>query len=193
MEPAILFNPEPQATVPGDAVACGSGLNGVIHNGSPCTQRQSLTKFSTPFTAGTQMINMNSLRSASLLVAILLAAVPVAAQSVDEMQQKAIQFLEVTQAADGSWTSPDAVGITGLVTTSLLMSGKTAEDPLVKKGLDFIVASQQPTGGIHAAASRHQNYETCISMLALTEANKDGRFDSVIRKGRTLSARFAVG
>ena len=128
-------------------------------------------------------MNINSLRSASLLVAILLSAVPVAAQSVDEMQQNAIQFLEVTQAADGSWTSPDAVGITGLVTTSLLMSGKSAEDPLVKKGLDFIVASQQPTGGIHAAASRHQNYETCISMLALTEANQDGRFDAVIRKG----------
>ena len=80
-----------------------------------------------------------------------------------------------------------------LVTTSLLMSGKSADDPLVKKGLDFIVASQQSTGGIHAAASRHQNYETCIAMLALAEANKDGRFDSVIKKGRTLSARSAVG
>jgi len=136
-----------------------------------------------PSIPGTQIMNMNSLRSACLLVGILLAAVPVAAQSVDEMQQKAVQFLEVTQAADGSWTSPDAVGITGLVTTSLLMSGKSTEDPLVKKGLDFIVASQQPTGGIHAAASRHQNYETCISILALTEANQDGRFDSVIKKG----------
>ena len=128
-------------------------------------------------------MNSNSLRSAGLLVAILLSAAPVAAQSVDEMQQKAIQFLEVTQAADGSWTSPDAVGITGLVTTSLLMSGKSAEDPLARKGLDFIVASQQPAGGIHAAASRHQNYETCISMLALTEANQDGRFDAALRKG----------
>ena len=47
-------------------------------------------------------MNMKSLRSASLLIAVLLSAVPVAAQSVDEMQQKAIQFLEVTQAADGS-------------------------------------------------------------------------------------------
>ena len=184
MAPAILFSPEPQATVPGDAVACGSGLNGVIHNVlRRATQRiKSGEILNTVQQAGTQMINMNSLRSASLLVAVLLAAVPVAAQSVDDMQQKAMQFLEVTQAADGSWTSPDAVGITGLVTTSLLMSGKTAEDPPVKKGLDFIVASQQPTGGIHAAASRHQNYETCISILALTEANKDGRFDSVIRK-----------
>ena len=56
-----------------------------------------------------------SLRSASLLVAVLLAVAPVAAQSVDEMQQQAMQFLEANQATDGSWTSPDAVGITGLV------------------------------------------------------------------------------
>ena len=104
-------------------------------------------------------------------------------QSVAEMQKKAIQFLEVTQAADGSWTNSEAVGITGLVTASLLASGKTPEDSIVKKGLDFIVASQQPTGGIHAPASRHQNYETCIAMLALVDANKDGRFDAVIKKG----------
>ena len=141
---------------------CRSRKKKNVFRGLPDGKRSVPTGFSTvlSLTADTQIMNSNSLRFASLLVAILLSAVPVAAQSVDEMQQKAIQFLEVTQAADGSWTSPDAVGITGLVTTSLLMSGKTTEHPLVRKGLDFIVASQQPTGGIHAAASRHQNYET---------------------------------
>ena len=83
------------------------------------------------------IVIMNIVRTLSLIVAILLSAIPVVAQSTDEMQQKAIQFLEVTQAVDGSWTSPDAVGITGLVTTSLLLSGKTAEDPLVKKSLEL--------------------------------------------------------
>ncbi|MCA9012794.1 MAG: hypothetical protein KDB01_23745 [Planctomycetaceae bacterium] len=38
-------------------------------------------------------------------------------------------------------------------------------------------------GGIHAASSRHPNYETCIAMLTLTPANQDGRYDSVIKKG----------
>ena len=128
-------------------------------------------------------MNTHFIRTASTLVGAVLLSVSSSGQSVDEMQQKGIQFLEVTQAADGSWTSPQSVGITGLVTTSLLMSGKTVDDSFVRKGLEFIVASQQSTGGIHAAASRHQNYETCISMLALTEANQDGRFDSVIKKG----------
>jgi squalene-hopene/tetraprenyl-beta-curcumene cyclase len=133
-------------------------------------------------TADIQMMGINMVRTVSFLVALVVAAVPVTAQSIGEMRQKAIQFLEVTQAADGSWSSPDAVGITGLVTTSLLMSGKTAADPLVTKGLEFIVSSQQPTGGIHAAVSRFQNYETCIAVLALAEANKDGRYDAVIGK-----------
>ncbi|MCA9009139.1 MAG: terpene cyclase/mutase family protein, partial [Planctomycetaceae bacterium] len=124
----------------------------------------------------------SSLLVAVLLVAVLLAAVPVSAQSIDEMQRRGVQFLEVTQAADGSWTSSDAVGITGLVTTSLLMSGRTTADPIVRKGLDFLVASQQPTGGIHVATSRFQNYETCIALLALAEANKDGKYDAVISK-----------
>jgi len=129
-----------------------------------------------------QAMNSITLRSVSLFAAVSLTAFHVQAQSVEEMQKTAIQFLEVTQAADGSWTSSDAVGITSLVTTSLLMSGKSADDAVVKKGLASIVASQQRTGGIHAAASRFQNYETCIALLALTEANKDGRYDAVITK-----------
>lgn len=113
---------------------------------------------------------------------MLLQPVTAGAQSIDEMRQKALQFLEVTQSDDGSWTNSDAVGITGLVTSSLLMSGKPVDDPLVKKGLDFLVSKQQSTGGIHTAVSRHQNYETCIAILALSEANKDGRFTEVIKK-----------
>ena len=93
-------------------------------------------------------MNKHFIRTASMLVAVSVLSASSSAQSVDEMQQRGIQFLEVTQAEDGSWTKPDAVGITGLVTTSLLMSGKSVGDPFVKKGLDFIVANQQAVGGI---------------------------------------------
>ncbi|MFN9721538.1 MAG: prenyltransferase/squalene oxidase repeat-containing protein [Planctomycetota bacterium] len=104
------------------------------------------------------------------------------AQSVTDMRQRAIQFLEVTQANDGSWTNSDAVGITGLVTSALLRSGKSVDDAMVKKSLDFIVSKQQPSGGIYAPASRHQNYETCIAILALSEAGRDGRYSENISK-----------
>ncbi len=98
------------------------------------------------------------------------------------MRMKAIQFLEVTQSADGSWTNSDAVGITGLVASALLRNGKPVDDPLVSRSLAYLVSRQQATGGIHAPASRHQNYETCIAMLALSEANADGRYNDVLKK-----------
>ena len=98
------------------------------------------------------------------------------------MRQKAVQFLTATQDANGSWTKPDAVGISGLVVSSLLHSGRPVDDPVVAKGLKFLLSSQQPTGGIHAAASRHQNYETCIALLALSQANADGRYNAAIKR-----------
>lgn len=96
--------------------------------------------------------------------------------TIGEMRRKAVQFLSVTQGADGSWTKSDAVGITGLVTAALLRSGKGADDPMVAKGLNMLISRQQPGGGIHAPDSRHQNYETCIAILALAEADTDGRY-----------------
>lgn len=121
-----------------------------------------------------------------LLSALVFFSISAYGQTVDEMQKKGIQFLEVTQAEDGSWTSPQSVGITGLVTTSLMMSGKSIDDQFVKKGLDFIVANQQEDGGIHVPASRFKNYETCIAVLALAEANKDGRYDDAIKKAENF-------
>lgn len=123
----------------------------------------------------------------AVLFGYLITTAPMAsAQTVAEARQKAVQFLEVTQAADGSWTNSDAVGITGLVTSSLLSSGKSVDDPMVKKGLDFLVGKQQPSGGIHSPTSRHQNYETCIAILALSEANKDSRYTETIKKAETF-------
>jgi squalene-hopene/tetraprenyl-beta-curcumene cyclase len=108
------------------------------------------------------------------------------AQDVDNMRQKAVQFLEITQGSDGSWSSSTAVGISGLVTTSLLQSGKTADDPIVAKGLEFLVRSQQSSGGIHAPESRHQNYDSCIAILALSEANANGKYDEPLKKAEAF-------
>jgi squalene-hopene/tetraprenyl-beta-curcumene cyclase len=98
------------------------------------------------------------------------------------MRQKALQFLTTTQDTNGSWTKPDAVGISGLVVSSLLHSGRPVDDPVVANGLKFLASSQQPSGGIHAPASRHQNYETCIALLALSQANTDGRYNAAIKR-----------
>jgi len=123
------------------------------------------------------------LRVVGLVSAILILPFTAFGQSVTDLQKKGQQFLQVTQSEDGSWTNSDAVGITGLVTTALLRSGQSSDDAMVKKSLQFLVSKQQSTGGIHSPASRHQNYETCIALVTLAEANRDGRFDENIRKG----------
>ncbi|MFM7055709.1 MAG: prenyltransferase/squalene oxidase repeat-containing protein [Planctomycetota bacterium] len=130
-------------------------------------------------------------RSARLVLSVLL--VSLVAGGFDEagrvwgddsaaMRAKAVQFLTTTQDVNGSWTKPDAVGISGLVVSALLQSGRAVDDPVVAKGLQFLVSSQQSTGGIHAPASRHQNYETCIALLALSQANADGRYNASIKR-----------
>ncbi|MFN6027256.1 MAG: hypothetical protein ACK49E_24130, partial [Planctomyces sp.] len=74
-----------------------------------------------------------------LLTALpLLLALPAQADDLAEMQKKALQFLQVTQDASGSWTTPESVGITGLVTSALVQSGLPPEDPVVAKGLKFL-------------------------------------------------------
>ena len=130
-------------------------------------------------------ISAVSLRGACLLgLAYLLSGLCVVADDITEMQKKALQFLEVTQDPGGSWTTNESVGITGLVTSALVQSGRGPDDPVVARSLKFLVGMQQPTGGIHAPASRHQNYETCIAMMALAQAGRDGRFDSQISKAQ---------
>lgn len=109
-----------------------------------------------------------------------------ATDKVPQMRAAAVRFLELTQREDGSWTSSDAVGITGLVTASLLRSGRTADDPLVSRGLTFLTSRQRPDGGIHAVGSRHQNYETCIAVLALSEVHGDAKYAAVIRQAENF-------
>lgn len=100
---------------------------------------------------------------------------------ISQMRKKAQQFLQVTQNADGSWTRSDLVGVTGLVTVSLVRSGFSPESPLVEKGLQNLLTHVKPDGGIYAEGSLHRNYETCISLMALAEVNADGRYDRQIK------------
>lgn len=103
-----------------------------------------------------------------------------AAQKLTAARTKGINFLRSTQKEDGSWTTNNAPGITGLVVTALLRSGVPAEDAVVAAGLKFLKAYVQPDGGIYHPKSNHRNYETCIAILAFSEANKDGTYKSLI-------------
>jgi len=103
-------------------------------------------------------------------------------KQLEASRQKAINFLKTAQADDGSWTSPMAPGISALVTTALLKSGVSADDPVIKQAFKHLMSFQQQDGGIYFGKSKHRNYETCIALMALNEANKDGKYNDVMKK-----------
>ena len=103
-----------------------------------------------------------------------------ATKKVTTSRTKAIAFLRTTQKEDGSWTTANAPGITGLVATAFLRSGVARDDATVAAALKFLNGFVQPDGGIYHPKSNHRNYETCIAILAFSEANQDGKYKTLI-------------
>ena len=102
-------------------------------------------------------------------------------KQLNESRAKAIKFLKLSQAADGSWTAPNVPGITALAVTSLLQSGVAKDDPVVVKALKFLEALKQQDGGIYHPQTLHKNYETSIALLAFSAANTDRSHDTTIK------------
>jgi len=108
----------------------------------------------------------------------------VGAPDVDELVGKAVNFLRPRQADDGSWSGDrKEPGITALVATALLRSGRvTADEPAVSKALAYLEKFLGPKGGLSEAA--HANYATSVALMAFHEANKGGRYASIIKGGQ---------
>lgn len=121
-----------------------------------------------------------------LVVGSLFLEAPLSAAEPDSelsaARTRAVEFLRSAQQADGTWTTANSPGITGLVTASLLRSGLSADDPTVAKALAFLKSQVHKDGGIYFEQGNHRNYETCISIMAFREANKDGRYDVLLKQ-----------
>jgi squalene-hopene/tetraprenyl-beta-curcumene cyclase len=96
------------------------------------------------------------------------------------MISRAVAFLEQAQANDGSYSNHP--GVTAIVTTALLRSGRTANDPFVAKSLKYLEGKIHDDGGIYQEGSTHKNYETSTALVAFQEGNKDGRYKDLLAK-----------
>lgn len=95
---------------------------------------------------------------------------------------KAIDFLSAKgQADDGSFTKQVGIGITALAATALIRHGRTPDDQTVAKALKFLTQNVQSSGGIHLPNGRLKTYETCVAVVCLQEANRDGRYDAILK------------
>lgn len=125
-----------------------------------------------------------------LVTLLLLQTTAIGADgSIREMREQAVAFLKMRQNEDGSWTHPSAVGITGLVTTALLDSGVSADDPVIEKALAQLKSNIQSDGGVFAPNTLHRNYDTCIAIMAFSRVNTDGSYDGIIDNAH----RFLAG
>ncbi len=135
---------------------------------------------------------MNRVASLGLVTALVIALAgsqfaPAAPVSFDHQKyestiNKAIEYLRTKgQAADGSYSAEVGPAVTALVTTAILRTGRSADDPLVAKSLKYLQGFVHADGGIYAENSKHQNYETSLAIQCFAAANRDGRYDALLK------------
>jgi squalene-hopene/tetraprenyl-beta-curcumene cyclase len=102
----------------------------------------------------------------------------------DRVVTKGVAYLRKAQSEDGSWSSQRSPGVTGVVLTGLLHTGKvSADDPVAAKALAYIeglVNPQEHHIAGKAPANQLKNYVTCVNVMALSEANLEERYKKVI-------------
>src|SRR5262249_29508906 len=95
----------------------------------------------------------------------------------DRVTDRAIAYLRSTQADDGSWSGEQSPGVTGIVLTGLLKTGRVStRDPMIEKGLKYVeslintekghIAGKEPRVGL-------QNYVTWVHVMAMVSADRD--------------------
>jgi len=99
---------------------------------------------------------------------------------------RAMKFLALQQGEEGSISPRLGIGPTALATLGLLRSGRTVSDPQVAKGLKYLEEYTQESGGIHIPGGRIPVYETCIAMMCFKEANRDGRYNKILKQADTF-------
>ncbi|WP_315860379.1 prenyltransferase/squalene oxidase repeat-containing protein [Novipirellula aureliae] len=107
---------------------------------------------------------------------------------IDEATAKGIEFLKSRgQADDGSFSGETGVAVTALCVNAILTHRPQAiNDPAIQKALAYIEKRIQSDGGIYAEGSYYRNYETSVSVSALISANRDGKYDSVLKRAESF-------
>ncbi|MEM6798154.1 MAG: hypothetical protein AAF589_01445 [Planctomycetota bacterium] len=124
----------------------------------------------------------------SLAGLILPSSAPAAgvdAEAYERAVANVIQYTRTAQSEDGSFSGQFGSGVTSLVTTGLLLHGRSPEEPVVARALASLEKHVQPDGGVYMTGTRYRNYETCLAIMCFSEARKklpkgDDRYDKLI-------------
>jgi squalene-hopene/tetraprenyl-beta-curcumene cyclase len=141
-------------------------------------------------------------KTGSIAVTVLVLAVsaglaqpPATGVSAADRQaivDKAIAFLRTRQNRDGSFAPRLAgPGVSAVVAAALLRNGVKLDDPMLTKTLSYLESKVQTDGGIYEHG--FATYVTSVALLALTEANAGGKYDTVIRNATKFLRELQAG
>src|SRR5258708_23402282 len=101
----------------------------------------------------------------------------------DKVVDRALDYLKKSQADDGSWSKAKSPGITGVVLTGAMETGRLKPgDEAAAKALKYIESLVNPKAGHIAGADpkvQLQNYVTSVNVMALRASNSD-KYKAVI-------------
>ncbi len=125
-------------------------------------------------------------RLGSILLLVAFAFSQAIAQdrlAINATVRKGIQYLKNEgQAEDGTFSIQAGPGVTAIALTAMLRHREPLDDTSVAKGFKALEGFVKPDGGIYGNG-RLMNYETCVAVLAFSEANKiagDGRYNAIL-------------
>src|SRR5947209_136050 len=102
----------------------------------------------------------------------------------NKVVDKAVDYLKGTQQPSGGWSTDKTPGVTGVVLTGLLRSGRvTPNDPGAERALKYIESLVDPKHKHIAgkgAKVQLQNYVTSINVMALVQANRSDKYRAII-------------
>ncbi len=96
-------------------------------------------------------------------------------RQIDQLANRGIEFLRARgQADDGSFSSETGAAVTALAVRAILehRPAAAANDPVIRRALDYLESMVQGDGGIYKTGSRYRNYETSTAVLAMVQASK---------------------
>jgi squalene-hopene/tetraprenyl-beta-curcumene cyclase len=110
-------------------------------------------------------------------------------KDVQAVRDKAIAFLKKHQNEDGSFAPKIAgPGISALVVAGLVRNGVSASDPLVARTFGYLEKNVKKDGGIYDRFLA--NYTTSVALMAFKEANKNGKYDTLIQNAMKFLRRL---
>ena len=133
------------------------------------------------------------------------------AQAQRTTEQRALRWILEMQSSDGGWAAfdkdnnweflsnvpfadhnamldPTCADITGRVMESLGAYGYGLSHPAMRRGVDYLVRTQQPDGSWYGRWGVAYIYGTCFALRGLRAAGEDNREAHVLRAGEWLRA-----